>query len=163
MKSLICIVFGISLIHGHAQLHKSSALYKTIMSKDSLLFNVGFNTCDIKPLEIIISDDFEFFHDKSGITTSKTDFISGIKNGLCKSGQYQSRRKLDINTVEMYPLYNGNDLYGIIQKGIHEFYEKQNDHEETYASTAKFTHVWIKEKNEWKLRRVLSYNHLSNE
>lgn len=31
----------------HAQVQPNSELYKTIMEKDSLLFNVGFNTCNL--------------------------------------------------------------------------------------------------------------------
>jgi hypothetical protein len=50
------------------QVDKTSALYKTIKEKDSLLFNIGFNNCDIKQFESRISENFEFYHDQAGIT-----------------------------------------------------------------------------------------------
>jgi hypothetical protein len=56
---------------GFSQEKKNSELYKIIMSKDSLLFDVGFNTCDISQFENLFSDDLEFYHDRSG-TSDKT-------------------------------------------------------------------------------------------
>jgi hypothetical protein len=43
-----------------AQVSRDTELYKSIMKKDSLLFNVGFNTCDISQFERLLSDKFEF-------------------------------------------------------------------------------------------------------
>jgi hypothetical protein len=60
-----------------AQVESNSDLYKTILSKDSLLFQVGFNTCDISQFETLLSEDFEFFHDKDSISYRKA-FLNGI-------------------------------------------------------------------------------------
>ena len=49
----------------HAQENENSALYKTIIAKDSLLFSVGFNTCNIEQTERLLKDSFEFYHDRS--------------------------------------------------------------------------------------------------
>jgi len=57
----------ISLQIGYAQVQNESELYKTILSKDSLLFNVGFNTCDISQFDILLAEDFEFSHAKNSI------------------------------------------------------------------------------------------------
>jgi len=145
-----------------AQVDKSSELYKTLKSKDSLLFNVGFNTCEIKPFENLTSEDFEFYHDISGVTSSKTDFIASIKNGLCKSKNYQSRRELIKGSLEVFPLKDKGVIYGALQKGVHQFYEKIKDEKETYGSIAKFTHLWIIENDEWKIKRIFSYDHKLN-
>lgn len=133
-------------------------LYKTLKTCDSLLFNVGFNTCDISQFESLISEDFEFYHDKSGITSSKADFIAGIRDGLCKLN-YKPRRELVENTLEVYPLYNNGVLYGAIQTGIHRFYALEKDKPEYQTGEAKFTHVWILENGKWRLSRGLSYDH----
>ena len=53
-----------------AQTEKSSDLYQIIKEKDSLLFNIGFNNCDISQFENLVSEQFEFYHDQSGITDS---------------------------------------------------------------------------------------------
>lgn len=142
-----------------SQLEKNDVLYKTILSKDSLLFNVGFNTCDISQFEKLVSVNFEFFHDKSGISDRK-QFLSDLKNGLCKSPEsYQSRRELIPEKTQVFPLYENGELYGAIQYGEHRFYEKMEGQAEQYASTARFTHVWIIEDGKWKLKSGLSYDH----
>lgn len=142
-----------------AQVEKDSELYKTILSNDSLLFNIGFNTCDISQFENLLSEKFEFYHDKDGVSF-KPDFIFRLKNGLCKSpATYQSRRELINGSTEIYPLYKNNVLFGAIQTGIHKFYETVAGKPETYASTARFTHVWILENGIWKLNKGLSYDH----
>jgi hypothetical protein len=147
----------------NAQVKTDTELYKTIISKDSLLFNIGFNTCDIHQFEDLLSEDFEFFHDKDSISL-KPQFLYGIKNGLCKSpDKYQSRRELEAGSTEIYPLYQKDVLYGAIQIGIHSFYENMAGQREAYGSTAKFTHVWLLQHGTWKLARSLSYDHQTGE
>ena len=128
MKSLLTLAFWVLLLlKGNAQLEDTSALYKTILKQDSLLFNIGFNTCNLKIFENSLSADFEFMHDKDGIL-SKEGFINAFKNGLCNSPEtYQSRRELIPESTEIYPLYNNNILYGAIQTGSHRFYEKSKN------------------------------------
>jgi hypothetical protein len=139
-----------------SQVDKSSDLFKTLKAKDSLLFNVGFNTCNISQFEDLVSNDFEFYHDQGGITPSKPAFILSIKEGLCKLS-YKPRRELDENTLEVYPLEKNGTLYGAIQTGTHRFYAIEDNKPEYLSSVAKFTHVWLLEKGNWKLSRVLSY------
>jgi CubicO group peptidase (beta-lactamase class C family) len=142
-----------------AQVDKNSQLYKIIFSKDSLLFNVGFNTCDINQFENLLSEKFEFFHDKDSISY-KTEFIHNLKNGLCISPTtYQSRRELIDGSTEIYPLYKNEVLYGAVQIGIHRFYETIAGKKETFASIARFTDVWILENGLWKLTKSFSYDH----
>lgn len=145
-----------------AQVNKNSELYKTILSKDSLLFTIGFNTCNISQFENLLSDQFEFFHDKDSISFKK-DFLNNLRNGLCKSPTtYQSRRELERESTEIYPLYKNKVLYGAIQSGNHTFYETIAGNKETFASSAKFTHVWLLENGIWKLTKSLSYDHQNN-
>jgi len=163
------VLIGILLFQfqiGFSQEEKNSELYKTIMSKDSLLFNIGFNTCDISQFENLFSDNFEFYHDKDG-PSDKALFLVNLKKGLCRSTDtYKARRYLVPNSTEVYPLYNKGVLYGAMQMGIHQFYEKSieknesfSDAKENFGSTARFTHVWILENGVWKLRRSFSYDH----
>lgn len=159
MKNLFLFCFLTISSLASAQVGQTSVLYKTILEKDSLLFNVGFNTCDISQFEKLVSENFEFFHDKSGVSDRKK-FLGDLKNGLCKSpGTYQSRRELISEKTQVFPLYNQGELYGAIQYGEHRFYETMEGKPEQYASTAKFTHVWIIEDGKWKLKSGLSYDH----
>jgi len=90
-KNIILICLFLTTLSTYSQVDKSSDLYKVILSKDSLLFNVGFNTCDIKQFDNLLSEKFEFFHDKDSISYKK-EFLYNLRNGLCKSPTtYQSR------------------------------------------------------------------------
>ena len=160
MKKIFIFIAILILSKGAmAQSDKTSALYKTILSKDSLLFNIGFNTCDIKQFEDLLSDNFEFYHDKDSIS-DKTMFLYNLKNRLCASPTtYQSRRALVSERTEIYPMYKNKVLYAAIQFGEHRFYETINGKPETLAGTAKFTNLWRLENTHWKLSRCLSYDH----
>ncbi len=147
-----------AILNLNAQEKKDSELFKTLKEKDHLLFNVGFNTCDISQFEKIVSENFEFYHDKSGITNSKADFISSIKGWLCKA-DYKSVRELLEDSLEVYPLYNNGVLYGAIQTGKHRFYEFEKDNSKQFRSIAKFNHLWKLENGEWRIIRILSYDH----
>ncbi|MEF9479341.1 serine hydrolase [Chryseobacterium sp. RRHN12] len=143
----------------HAQVEKTDPLYKTIMSKDSLLFSAGYNKCNIGQMESLLNDRFEFYHDKGG-SADKNKFINDFKTGLCKSPEtYQLKRVLVDKTTEIYPMYKDGKIYAAIQNGDHLFYEKAGNQAEKLVGEAKFTHLWILENAEWKLKNSLSFNH----
>ncbi len=142
-----------------AQADRDADLFRTLFTCDSLLFNVGFNTCDIAQFEKLVSEDFEFYHDQSGIISSKEAFIAGTREGLCRMN-YQPIRKLVDGSLQVFPLKNNGRLYGAVQSGEHRFYAKYPDREEAeLTSGAQFTHLWLLEDGEWKLARVLSFDH----
>jgi len=55
----------------NAQLKSSDVFYRTIIEKDSLLFSLGFNNCDISQFENLMSDKLIFFHDKMEFQTNR--------------------------------------------------------------------------------------------
>jgi hypothetical protein len=156
--TLLSISLFLAVFPLFSQVPSYSPLFKTLKTQDSLLFEVGFNTCDISQFENLVSDDFEFYHDKSGITATKADFIASIRDGLCKM-DYKARRELVENSLEVFPLENNGVLYGAIQTGSHPFYEVKDVKPDQLTSVAKFTHVWLLEDGRWKLSRGLSYDH----
>ncbi len=138
-----------------AQTSKDSALYQTILKQDSLLFNVGFNTCDVSQFQKLLSENLKFYHDKDGVS-DKNKFLFDIKNGLCKNPDIrQVKRFLIKGTTQIFPLYKNGILYGAIQNGEHTFAENV----ENSSGIAKFTHVWQLENGEWKLATSLSFDH----
>jgi len=153
MKRITIIASVLLLLAGvtQAQIDKQSELFKTLKSKDSLLFEVGFNTCELSVFDSLISEDIEFYHDKGGMSKSRQSFVNSIKNGPCSSGRSAMKRELIDSSLEVYPLHNNGVLYGAIQTGIHTFGDAQ----------AKFTHLWMMDNGGWKLSRVLSYDHKS--
>lgn len=129
------------------------------MSKDSLLFDVGFNTCDISQFENILSKNLKFYHDKDGIST-KEKFLFDLQKGLCKNPKIkQAKRVLVKESTQIFPLFRNDVLYGAIQYGEHLFYEKP----EIPSGKAKFTHVWEQENGDWKLVTSLSFDHQAYE
>lgn len=140
------------------QVSSDTQLFKDLKKADSLLFDVGFNTCNVQMFRELVDEDFEFYHDQSGITPDKATFISGTENGLCQL-DYQPIRKLNQKSLKVYPLYNNGELYGGIQEGVHSFYALRNGELSGPTSKAQFTHLWLIKDGNWKLSRVLSYNH----
>lgn len=153
---LLVSIAGVKTVD--AQVERSSELYKVLKANDSLLFTVGFNTCDISQFENLVSDTFEFYHDEAGITSSKEAFIASIRDGLCKM-QYKPRRVLINRSLEVFPLMKNGQLYGAVQKGEHEFFAIEQNKPERLTSRAQFTHLWLLEAGKWKLSRVISYDH----
>lgn len=139
-----------------------ATLFNILKQQDSLLFSVGFNTCDTSQFERLLSSDFEFYHDEGGITLSKRAFIQGFRTNVCGLN-YRARRVLQEGTLEVYPLRQNGVLYGAVQTGIHRFYALRPGEPEQFTSRAKFTHVWILEGGSWRLTRGLSFDHQSRD
>jgi ketosteroid isomerase-like protein len=132
-------------------------LIDEITEKDRVFFDALFNKCDVETLGSMVTEDFEFYHDKGGMTAnSRAQFVESIR-GMCerqKTGvDYRARREL-IST-EVYPLNN----YGAVQIGLHRFYQKLEGGGEKLVEISKFTNLWKKEGDAWRMSRVLSYDH----
>lgn len=137
----------------------SQELVKEIAEKDRIFFDAFFNKCDLETVGNYVTDDFEFYHDKGGLTaTSKAQFVESIK-GMCarqKTGEdYRARRELVEGSMGVYPLNN----YGAVETGIHRFYRLTEGKGEKLVEISQFTIVWKKDESGWKMSRVLSYDH----
>jgi CubicO group peptidase (beta-lactamase class C family) len=159
-KIIIGLIFTIIFsANSKAQVEKNSDLYKTILAKDSLLFDVGFNTCDIKQFENLLSDSLKFYHGQDGVS-DKTKFLIDLKNGICNNqANRQVKRFLVKESTEIFPLYKNGILYGAAQNGEHMFSEKR----ESQVGIAKFTNIWQLENGEWKLTTSFSFDHQAYE
>ncbi|MET3036316.1 nuclear transport factor 2 family protein [Chryseobacterium sp. NRRL B-14859] len=157
-KIRLLIALGLFSQFFYTQVKTTDELYTTAKKLDSLIFDVGFNQCDLSHYDSIVSNDLEFYHDKGGITSGKEAFIASIKNNIC-SNTNKVRRTLVPNSMKVYPLYNNtNVLYAFIQEGEHDFAELSQG-KWNKGSRAKFTILWLYEDKQWKMKRVLSYNH----
>ncbi|WP_313030434.1 serine hydrolase [Soonwooa sp.] len=142
----------------NAQISKTDALFLDLEKQDSLLFERGFNQCDIQYLENTTADNLKFFHDTGGFQNKK-EFITRTKKYICSNLNKKPIRKANVESLNVFPLYNNGKLYGAIQTGTHDFFIRQNNKSDSITGTAQFTSVWLKNKNDWKLSEVLSYNH----
>ena len=159
LSSIICLLaFGTAV----AQVDKNSELFNTLKAKDSILFKVGFNKCEIDKSAEIITDDLEFYHDNSGFSNSKEEFIQAMKTGICRpSNTEKVYRFLVKESLEVFPMYDNGTLYGALQNGKHYFSTSESMTYDESDNYALFSHLWIIENGEWKLKRVISYNHTS--
>lgn len=152
---LLTFYILLTALPAFTQVDENTDLYQTIMSRDSLLFEVGFNTCAIKQFENLLSDSLGFYHDKGGFS-DKAKFLADLRNGLCKDpGKHPVKRTLVKEATEIYPLYKDGVLYAAVQQGAHTFHEGGAGQ----PGIAKFTHLWQLEKGAWKLRNAISFDH----
>ena len=124
-------------------------LYQEIAKQDSLLFN-AFNTRDIDLFKTMFTEDLEFYHDKGGLTGYEhtIDFLK-----TTAQGNNQLKRELVKGSLEVYPIPG----YGAMEIGMHRFCHLDNGKQS--CGTFKFVHIWQKKDNQWKIARVISYDH----
>jgi hypothetical protein len=158
MRTAILSAFLIFSLASRAQVKKDTELFRQFVALDSTFFERGFNQCDMAYLEASVAKDLRFFHDKSGFQDRKI-FLENTRKYICPTTGPKPIRKVDPESLELYPLYNNGVLYGAIQHGVHLFYLREKGKEDVWTNIAKFTSVWILENGTWKLSEVLSYHH----
>jgi hypothetical protein len=62
--------------------HQQDRILTTVMELDRKLLN-AYNTCDIGLLGQIVTDDLEFYHDKTGLATGRQSFLDSMKQFIC--------------------------------------------------------------------------------
>lgn len=155
---LLCLLFLLVSQTSVAQIKKTDELFLTLMKQDSILFDEGFNQCQLEASMDLLTDDSEFYHDVGGFQ-DKPMFVSTIKQNICSTPNHKPIRKLIIDSLEVFPMYKDGVIYAAIQKGIHEFYMQEPDKDLYQTGIAKFTHLWVLSNKEWKLKNILSYDH----
>lgn len=158
MKSFFLCCFCLISTQLFAQVADTSALYKAIKTGDSLIFDIGFNTCNLAPYNDIFADDFRFFHDKGGITSGKAAFIESMQTGICKQ-ENKMERFLIPGSLQVFPLAKNGVLYGAIENGDHAFYMTEKGKARYQTGVARFTIVWLLVDGKWKATEALSYDH----
>jgi len=143
------VVSAFSQCAVHAQSNpQPDSLYKTVLALDAKLFD-AYNHCDLVTLGSMVSDDLEFYHDQTGLSVGKGPFLAAIKQNIC--GKVQ--RELLKDTLEVYPLKG----YGAVEIGVHRFHHP--NHPEDGMGDAKFINLWQNKEGDWKVTRVISYEH----
>ena len=153
MKLILTSIVLLILLTGmfnvaNAQSARDS-LYTAIAHMDSVVFN-AFNMRDVEKFRSLFTEDLEFYHDKSGLTNYEQtiNFMKEVaknNNGL--------RRDLVKGSLEVYPIPG----YGAMEIGTHSFCHLENAKQD--CGTFKFVHIWQKKNGEWKITRVVSYDH----
>ena len=154
--TLIIISIGFS----YGQVAKDSELFLALKKQDSIFFERGFNQCDMAYLESAMHKDLMFYHDKSGIQ-NRAKFFENTKKYICGDVTKKPISKVEEQTLEVFPMYDNNVLYGVIQTGIHDFYIREPNKADVLTGKAKFTHLYLLENGKWLLKEVFSFDHQS--
>lgn len=122
----------------------SKELYDEIVKMDSIFFS-AYNNCDLETQRSFLADTLEFYHDKSGLSTSKKDIMESIERNICG----KVKRELVPGSVEVYPINN----YGAVEIGYHRFH---NLVETSISRPGKFITIWQRKASGWQITRIVS-------
>lgn len=114
-----------------------------------------FNACDLTAMDGLFTEDVEFYHDKTGLTSSKAAVIDSLRKGPCADPQMQLRREQVEGSLRFHPLAGG---YALLS-GMHRFYAREAAKPERLDGQAEFTNLWQSVDGHWRMRRVFSYAH----
>jgi len=121
------------------------ALHETIVAMDNKFF-AAYNQCDMDTQAAMYAQDMEFFHDKGGLMTSKSEILAATERNICG----KVSRELVAGSVEVYPIAN----YGAVQIGFHKFHNNQEPNAPSVPS--KFIIMWHNVEGQWQITKVIS-------
>lgn len=130
-----------------------SALHQTVQRLDTTLFD-AFNGCDLNVMGELVSEDLEFYHDRTGLERGRQPFLAALRNNVCG----KVRRELIPDTLEVYPLAG----YGAVEIGSHRFCDARRFEvcDPQRSGDADFIMLWQETDAGWRLSRVISYDHV---
>jgi hypothetical protein len=126
-------------------------LYRTIARQDSLLF-AAFNRHDVATLQTFFAEDLEFYHDKGGLSNF-AQTMAGFQRLFDNNKTTGLNRQLVPGTLEVYPIKG----YGAVETYQHRFCHQENGRDD--CGTFKNMMVWRLREGQWKITRVVSYDH----
>jgi hypothetical protein len=125
---------------------RSGRLYEELAAMDRELFDVAFVACDQAKFQSLFTEDAEFYHDRDGARYG--DDVTRL-NG-CPKAEGVTRTLVE-GSLEAYPIKD----FGAVQVGRHIFTKVG----EEGATIAQFVHLWKHSDGQWRLARVLSFDH----
>jgi hypothetical protein len=144
----LVILFGLAPSASRAQSTPApDPLFQTIQSLDTRLFD-AYNRCDLTTIAPLVSEDLEFYHDKTGLARGRQSLLDGIKNNICG----KVSRELVAGTLQVYPIAH----YGAVEIGTHRFHHPGHDDD---VGEAQFIMLWQNKGDAWQLTRVISFDH----
>ena len=145
---LLVVLFAFPKSPATAQSATADPLFQTIHSLDAKLFD-AYNHCDLKVMASLVSDDLEFYHDKTGLARGRQSFLDSIRQNICG----KVTRELVPGTLQVYPLAH----YGAVEIGTHRFHHAGQPHDE--VGEAQFVMLWQDKGSTWQITRVISFDH----
>jgi hypothetical protein len=126
-----------------------TALFNKVASLDSSLF-AAYNSKNLDLMKTYFTSDLEWYQDNGGLI----DFDKVFSNfQSIFNRDYDLKRYLIKESLEVHPI----EGYGAIEIGKHQFKHIENGKLE--IGTFKFLMIWKNDKGNWKISRVISYDH----
>jgi hypothetical protein len=127
----------------------SQALYNQIAQLDSLLF-AAYNNQDIATMKKFFSTDLEWYQDNGGLIYYDQVF-KNFESILQRDSKIS--RTLVKGSLSVFAIKD----YGAVQTGEHRFCHIENGKDD--CGIFKFIMLWQQKEGEWKITRVISYDH----
>lgn len=124
-------------------------LFSKVANLDSSLF-AAYNTKNLDLMKIYFTKDLEWYQDNGGLLDYEKVF-SNFQSIFNRD--YNLTRNLIKESLEVHPI----EGYGAIEIGKHQFKHIENGKLE--IGTFKFLMIWKNENGNWKITRVISYDH----
>ena len=144
IHTIYLIVFLLTAKNATGQ--SQEELFELLRAKDSLLFEIGFNQCDLAQSGALLTEDLEFYHDQGGLSLSKSGILESIEKNICGKG----RRELVPESVEVHEIRG----FGAVEIGLHKFYNSEAPN--AVSKPSRFVTVWKEGSNGWKMHRIIS-------
>ena len=157
MKNLILflLIFAISISAlAQSQNERKVAttqieLFNKVANLDSSLFE-AYNSKNLDLMKTYFTKDLEWYQDNGGLI----DFEKVFSNfQSIFNRDYDLKRNLIRESLEVHPI----EGYGAIEIGKHQFKHIENGKLE--IGTFKFLMIWKNDNGNWKISRVISYDH----
>ena len=124
-------------------------LFNKVANLDSSLF-AAYNSKNLNLMKTYFTKDLEWYQDNGGLI----DFNKVFSNfQSIFNRDYDLKRNLIRESLEVHPI----EGYGAIEIGKHQFKHIENGKLE--IGTFKFVMIWKNDNGNWKISRVISYDH----
>ncbi len=124
-------------------------LFNKVANLDSSLF-AAYNSKNLNLMKTYFTKDLEWYQDNGGLI----DFEKVFSNfQSIFNRDYDLKRNLIRESLEVHPI----EGYGAIEIGKHQFKHIENGKLE--IGTFKFVMIWKNDNGNWKISRVISYDH----
>jgi hypothetical protein len=124
-------------------------LFNKIQELDSLMFS-AYNRQDLPGMKKYFTKDLEWYQDNGGLLNFETVFTN-FQSIFDKKDKLS--RELLKGTLEVIPIKG----FGAIEIGQHRFKHMENGKLE--IGTFRFLMIWKNENGNWKITRVVSFDH----
>ena len=133
----------------------SAAVEREVRQADEAFWS-AFNRCDAAAMASRFAGDAEFYHDKTGLTTTRAGVTASMTAGPCGDQAKKRLRREPISGASRYDMLAGG--YALLS-GQHRFYVAMDGRPKQHDSIARYIELWQKSPAGWQMRRIVSYDH----